>query len=121
MKPASHVFEIGYGPSFEVLDHSEAFPDGVPGTPSFSRLFPKFRDKFNADEIRQINAAVNWAATNHYKIILAGGRDAWMAAGLLGSNNVPVIYEHTFSQPARDTEPYDVHFSAPEVLRNAAR
>jgi len=73
----------------------------------------------HADEIRQINASVTWAATNHYKIILAGARDAWMAADLLASNRIPVIYAHTFTQPVRDTEPYDVHFTTPEVLRKA--
>ena len=73
----------------------------------------------HADEIRQINAAVNWASTNHYKIILAGGRDAWMAAESLASNNIPVIYGHTFTQPLRDVDPYDVQFKAPEVLRKA--
>ena len=42
-----------------------------------------------------------------------------MVADLLASNNVPVVYAQTFAQPARDTEPYDVHFRAPEVLRQA--
>jgi imidazolonepropionase-like amidohydrolase len=73
----------------------------------------------HADEIRQINAAVSWASTNHYKIILAGGRDAWMAAESLSSNKIPVIYGHTFTQPVRDVDPYDVHFKAPEMLRKA--
>jgi imidazolonepropionase-like amidohydrolase len=73
----------------------------------------------HADEIRQIKAAVDWAATNNYKMILAGGRDAWMAASLLAEKHIPVIYAHTFTLPMRDTEPYDVHFSAPEVLHKA--
>jgi len=73
----------------------------------------------HADEIRQINAAINWASTNHYKMILAGGRDAGMAASLLASKKIPVIYTHTFTQPARDTESYDVHFKTPSVLFNA--
>ena len=73
----------------------------------------------HADEIRQIKAAVLWASTNRYKIILAGGRDAWMAAALLATNNVPVIYSETFTLPARDQESYEVHFKAPEILRKA--
>jgi len=73
----------------------------------------------HADEIREIKSAVGWASTNHYKIILAGARDAWMAADLLASNKIPVVYVHTFTQPVRDTEPYDVHFTAPEILRKA--
>jgi imidazolonepropionase-like amidohydrolase len=34
-------------------------------------------------------------------------------------NKVPVIYSHTFTQPARQNDSYDVHFKAPEVLRKA--
>src|SRR5262249_45131562 len=67
----------------------------------------------------QIKSAVNWAATNHYRMILAGGRDAWMAADLLASNHIPVIYESVFTLPARDTESYDVTFAAPEKLHRS--
>ena len=41
------------------------------------------------------------------------------APRLLASNNIPVIYEDMFTQPVRDTESYDVHFHAPEILRAA--
>jgi imidazolonepropionase-like amidohydrolase len=91
--------------------------------PAWEAMLPYIRGELpiviHADEVRQIRSAVNWAATNKFKIILAGGRDAWMVAGLLASNQVPVIYEHVFTQPARDTEPYDVHFKAPGILRRA--
>jgi imidazolonepropionase-like amidohydrolase len=73
----------------------------------------------HADDVRQIRAAVAWAATNQVKMILAGARDAWRVAGLLASNHVPVIYDHVFTQPARDTDAYDVHFAAPAVLHRA--
>ncbi len=73
----------------------------------------------HADETRQIQAAVEWATTNRYRMILADGRDAWMLAGLLATNHIPVIYAHTYTQPMRDSESYDVHFTAPEVLHRA--
>jgi len=73
----------------------------------------------HADETRQIKAAVDWAETNHYKMILVGGRDAWMNAELLASKKIPVVYSHTFTLPSRDTESYDIHFKAPEMLRKA--
>jgi imidazolonepropionase-like amidohydrolase len=38
---------------------------------------------------------------------------------LLATNKVPVIYEHIFTQPSRDTEAYDAHFKAPAVLQRA--
>jgi imidazolonepropionase-like amidohydrolase len=61
---------------------------------------------------------VEWARTNGYKIIIVGGRDATMAAGLLASNNVPVIFQATFTEP-RDNEAYDANIKAPEMLRQA--
>ncbi|MBA4146887.1 MAG: amidohydrolase family protein [Verrucomicrobia bacterium] len=73
----------------------------------------------HADEVRQIKAAVNWGETNQLKIIIAGGRDAWMIADELAEKKVPVLYEHTFTQPVRDSVSYDVHFKAPTILHQA--
>src|SRR5213078_1865392 len=80
----------------------------------------------HADDERQIKAAVQWAATNSYKIIVTGGRDAWKLAGLLATNQVPVIFERIYNQasglsstPARDTYRYDVYFTAPRSLHKA--
>jgi imidazolonepropionase-like amidohydrolase len=91
--------------------------------PAWEAMLPYVRGELpitiHADEIRQIKAAVTWASTNQYKIILAGGRDAWKVPDLLASNKVSVIYEHTFTEPMRDSDSYDVHFSAPELLHKA--
>jgi imidazolonepropionase-like amidohydrolase len=96
---------------------------GTDSIPAWEAMLPYVKGNLpimvHADEIRQIQAAVAWAATNNYKIILAGGRDAWMAAGLLASNQIPVVYQHIFEQPVRDTESYDVNFRAPKVLHQA--
>jgi imidazolonepropionase-like amidohydrolase len=72
----------------------------------------------HADELRQIKAAVQWAETNHLKIVIAGGHDAWKVAGLLASNNIPVIYSQIYGLPS-ETESYDIHYKAPELLRAA--
>ncbi len=91
--------------------------------PAWDAMLPYVRGELpimiHADEVRQIRAVAQWAATNHYKVILAGARDAWMAAELLAANRIPVIYGHTYTQPARDTEAYDVHFRAPALLHQA--
>jgi imidazolonepropionase-like amidohydrolase len=91
--------------------------------PAWEAMLPYVRGELpimmHADEFRQIRAAVDWAATNHYKVILAGGRDAWMAAELLAAKRIPVVYGHTFTQPVRDTASYDVQFRAPVVLHQA--
>ena len=91
--------------------------------PAWEAMLPVVRGEIpitvHADDVRQIRAAVKWAGTNQYKIILAEARDAWKVAGLLASNNIPVIYNHVFSQPVRDSDAYDVHFTAPAVLQKA--
>jgi len=91
--------------------------------PAWEAMLPFLRGEapmiLHADEVRQIISAVTWAATNQFKVVLAGGRDAWMVADLLATNKIPVIYEHEFTQPSRDTESYDSHFAAPEILRRA--
>lgn len=73
----------------------------------------------HADDARQIRSAVKWAETNHFKMVLAESRDAWKVAGLLASNNIPVIYNHLFNQPGYDTDAYDAQFAAPAVLHAA--
>ena len=100
--------------------------DGSPApapVPAWEAMLPFVKSELpitiHADDIRQIKSAVEWAGTNHYKIILAGGRDAWMAANLLATNKIPVIYSHTFSLPPRDSASYDVQFTAAEVLHKA--
>ena len=91
--------------------------------PAWEAMAPYVRGELpitiHADEVRQIKAAIQWAVTNHYKVILAGGRDAWKTAELLASNDIPVVYGATFALPARDFESYDVQFRAPETLRQA--
>jgi len=97
-----------------------AAPDRVP---AWEAMLPYVRGErpivVHANDIRQIRAAVAWAGTNQMKVLLAGGRDAWMVAALLAAKQIPVIYEHTYTQPSRDTEPYDVHFKAAAVLHQA--
>jgi imidazolonepropionase-like amidohydrolase len=91
--------------------------------PPYEAMLPVVRGEIpivmHAQEIRQIRAAMKWAETNHYQIILAGGRDAWMVADSLGKAKIPVIYQMIYALPARETEPYDVYYRQAEVLRKA--
>jgi imidazolonepropionase-like amidohydrolase len=95
-----------------------------PGTvPVWEAMLPFIRGQrpivVHADEIRQIRAAIAWAVTNRFRIILAGGRDAWREAARLAELQIPVVFEHVFTRPVRDTDPYDVHFRAPARLHEA--
>ncbi|HSH15174.1 MAG TPA: amidohydrolase family protein, partial [Verrucomicrobiae bacterium] len=98
-------------------------PDGKRLVPAWEAMLPFLRGEIplmvHADDARQIKAAVAWAEARNYKIILAGGRDAWRVAELLAERKVPVIYDHVFTLPPRDTAPYDVQFTAPAVLHRA--
>ncbi len=98
-------------------------PAGFATVPAWEAMLPVVRGEIpitiHADEARQIRAAVKWAATNQFKIILAEARDAWKVADLLASHHVPVIYNHMYTQPPTDTDSYDVQFAAPGVLTKA--
>ncbi|MCS7091219.1 MAG: amidohydrolase family protein [Verrucomicrobiota bacterium] len=98
-------------------------PTAPGGVPVWEAMLPFVRGErpivVHADEIRQIRAVLQWAETNRWRVILAGGRDAWREARRLAALKIPVIYEHVFTRPARDTDSYDVHYRAPEILRQA--
>ena len=91
--------------------------------PAWEAMLPYVRRELpvviHAEEIRQIRAAIAWAGTNGCRNILAGARDAWMAADLLAAKKIPVVYGHMFTLPARDTDSYDVQFRAPANLHHA--
>src|SRR5262245_2795366 len=92
-------------------------------TPAWEAMLPVVRGEIpvmvHADDLREIKAAVNWADANKFKMIVAGGRDAWMVADLLASKKIPVIYENIFTQPSRDDLAYDAPFKAPALLHKA--
>ena len=98
-------------------DRFKAVPAWEPMLPFLKGEAPMI---IHADKLPTVRSAVTWAAERGYKnIVIAGARDAWRAAKLLAKHKTPVIYEATFDQPARDTDPYDIQFKAPEILRKA--
>jgi imidazolonepropionase-like amidohydrolase len=91
--------------------------------PSWEAMLPYVRGQrpiiVHADELRQIKSALQWAETNDYRIVIAGGRDAWKVADVLAKKSVPVIYDAVYRLPSSEVESYDIHFKAPELLRLA--
>jgi imidazolonepropionase-like amidohydrolase len=80
----------------------------------------------HADEVRQIRAALRWTTNRNYRVVLAGGRDAWRMADELAARNIPVIFDRVFyesnplgSSPVRDTDAYDANYRAAGVLSRA--
>ena len=72
-----------------------------------------------ANEVRQIRDAVEWAEKEKLPLILSGGRDAWRVADLLAKKHVPVVLGPVLAVPSREDEPYDVSYAAPARLREA--
>jgi imidazolonepropionase-like amidohydrolase len=72
-----------------------------------------------ANDVRQIQATLDWAETEGVRIIIMGGHDAGMVAGELAARDVPVIYSTTFRLPPRRHDPYDALYSAPARLHEA--
>ncbi len=105
---------------------SAAKTNGAPDpgeNPSWEAMRPYVRGDapiiVHADDVRQIKAALKWADTNKYRIVIAGARDAWKVGDLLAKQDVPVIYGGTYTLPSSESDGYDIHFKAPEILHKA--
>ncbi len=73
----------------------------------------------NADEVKQIQAAVQFAKDEGVKLIINGGRDSWKVASLLKENNVPVIIGPVYTLPSRRSDHYDSPFTLAAKLHRA--
>lgn len=74
---------------------------------------------FNADREVDIRKSVAFAESEHLKLMIVGGRDAWMMTDYLKQHAVPVVLTSVRELPANDDQPYDVNFSAPGKLAAA--
>lgn len=73
----------------------------------------------NADDIRQIQDAVTWAAEENVRMILLGGRDSHLITEYLKKNNIPVIITNVLISPNRAWESYDARYTLPSKLYEA--
>ena len=69
-----------------------------------------------ANDIRQIEAAINWAKEHELNIVIIGGRDSWINPKLLVENNIPVILLGVQVTPARRFEPIHLPYRLPSIL-----
>ncbi|MFI5217850.1 MAG: amidohydrolase family protein [Bacteroidia bacterium] len=72
-----------------------------------------------ANNVKQIIAAVNFCKEYKIKMVLVGGDDSWHATDLLKENNVPVIVGRTHSLPPRQDEDVDLPYKLPFLLQKA--
>jgi len=71
-----------------------------------------------ATTLRQIHAALDWAARNDLRLVFMRGSDAWRCADELATRGVPVVLQTTL-RPRRRSLPYDGPFTLPARLHSA--
>ncbi len=99
---------------------------GIPKHESDLRLeamIPVLKKKIpvyvHADDILQIEAAVDWARETGVRMVLVGGYDAPRVSNLLKNNNIPVIVGGIYRLPIRRWEDYETPFTVPLKLYKA--
>ncbi|MCK0110110.1 amidohydrolase family protein [Flavobacteriaceae bacterium S0825] len=73
----------------------------------------------HVDDEKGITDAVNFAIENGIKMVVVGGYQAHAVTGLLKSNNIPVLIDHTQSLPKTEDEDYDLPYKNPKLLADA--
>jgi imidazolonepropionase-like amidohydrolase len=103
----------------------EAARSGGPAPPSDLRLealAPAARGELpvviRADAEDEIRGAVAFAAERGLKLIVAGGLEAWRAAGLLKEKDVAVLL-NVDRLPRRESDAYDAAYTNPALLAAA--
>ncbi len=107
----------------DVDAYSKGRAAGSQVVPAYEAALPLLRGELpliiGADDLREIKSALAWAEKRKLKIVILGGRDAGLVAGQLARQKVPVIYNHVFPLPTRDSDGYDANFSTPSILHKA--
>jgi imidazolonepropionase-like amidohydrolase len=69
-----------------------------------------------ANDARQIRAAVDWAQGRGIEIVIVGGRESWRVTDVLEQAQVPVVFDAVYSVPERVEFPYDQQYATPGKL-----
>lgn len=73
----------------------------------------------HTNSAKSIQQAVLFAQQYALKLVIVGGRDAWLVSDLLKANNVAVILGSTQSLPATEDTDIDQPFKNPALLQKA--
>ncbi len=101
---------------------------GTPGRPfakdpSLEAMLPVLDGRVpvivQADEIKQIRAAVAFAQSAGVRLIVLGAGDVARAADLLREKKVSVIVDGVLSVPSREDDPYDAAYATAAALKKA--
>jgi len=95
----------------------------VPHDRRWEALLPVLERKLpllvSAEEVHQIEAAVAFADERKLRLVIYGGYDAPMVAGLLRAHDVGVIVSSVQRLPRRRSDAYDAPFTVPARLAAA--
>ncbi len=72
-----------------------------------------------ANELRQIQAALDWAESENLRMVLVGARDGAYLADQIASRNIPVMVAPVIGGPSRQWEGYDQAYTLPAALHDA--
>ena len=84
--------------------------------PVLKREMPVF---LVANELRQIQAALDWAEKENLKMVLVGARDGAYLAEQIASRGIPVMVAPVIGGPSLQWEGYDQAYSLPAALHKA--
>ena len=83
-------------------------------------LFDKSKTLYvHANSAKSITEAVLFAKEYDLRMVIVGGKDAWMLTDLLKKNNVPVIIGDTHSLPSRTDSDIDEPFKTALIFQEA--
>lgn len=89
----------------------------------FEAMLPVLRGEMpvfiHANEVKQIEAAVRWAAAEKLKLVLVGAQDAWRVAALLKERDVSVIVGGVNALPQRRGDSFDEPYANAGKLATA--
>jgi imidazolonepropionase-like amidohydrolase len=99
-------------------------PAGSPVVPAWEAVRPVLGGEIplmiHANGQREIRAALKWSESRpRLRLVLVGGRDAWMFAEELARRKIAVVYSEIFTLPPLGSDAYDVQFRAPGLLHQA--
>jgi imidazolonepropionase-like amidohydrolase len=70
-------------------------------------------------EVRQVQAALDWAEDEGVRLIIGGSGDIWRAGSELAERRIPVIYWNSYYLPRRADDSYDAAYTVPRKLFEA--
>ena len=73
----------------------------------------------HVSEASEMMEAIEFSKEFNLKMVVVGGREAWMVADRLKENNIPVILQSLMELPSKQDDAIDILFRLPSLLKEA--